>query len=253
MQLLVVHEDAEVGEQLVQMVKDYTPHECALAMSDAAALLWANAHSDCSVLIAQLDGEATNALKLGSELSDRFPGLQTMFLPGYSAAEQRLEVAKTKVFPEPINGDLLLDAIERAAAAQGSADLFHVLDVLQMCCLSGRSGAVQLVRGDDAGIVFLRDGEIVHAETATAAGNGALLDIVAWSEVEFAYDESITAPARSISGAWDETLIGAIAKRKTLNAAATTQKITQDIPTVPPRVPEPDRGLRRLLAGFRRR
>jgi hypothetical protein len=30
MQLLIVHHDGEVGEQLVQMVKDCTSHECAL-------------------------------------------------------------------------------------------------------------------------------------------------------------------------------------------------------------------------------
>jgi hypothetical protein len=29
MQLLIVHHDGEVGEQLVQTVKDYTSHECA--------------------------------------------------------------------------------------------------------------------------------------------------------------------------------------------------------------------------------
>ena len=30
MQLLIVHRDAEIGAQLVQMVKDYTAHECDL-------------------------------------------------------------------------------------------------------------------------------------------------------------------------------------------------------------------------------
>ena len=29
MQWLIVHRDGEVGEQLVQMLKDYTSHECA--------------------------------------------------------------------------------------------------------------------------------------------------------------------------------------------------------------------------------
>jgi hypothetical protein len=29
MQLLIVHHGGEVGKQLVQMVKDYTSHECA--------------------------------------------------------------------------------------------------------------------------------------------------------------------------------------------------------------------------------
>jgi hypothetical protein len=36
MQLLIVHHDAEMGGQLVQMVRDYTAHDCDLVGSDAA-------------------------------------------------------------------------------------------------------------------------------------------------------------------------------------------------------------------------
>jgi hypothetical protein len=37
MQLLIVHDDAEVGEQLAGMVADYSEHACELVESDAAA------------------------------------------------------------------------------------------------------------------------------------------------------------------------------------------------------------------------
>jgi hypothetical protein len=38
MQLLIVHEDAEIGEQVMSMLKDSTTHQCDLVESDAAAL-----------------------------------------------------------------------------------------------------------------------------------------------------------------------------------------------------------------------
>jgi hypothetical protein len=37
MQLLIVHDDAEVGEQLAGMVADYTEHAADLVENDAAA------------------------------------------------------------------------------------------------------------------------------------------------------------------------------------------------------------------------
>ena len=49
MQLLIVHRDAELGEQLVRMVKDYTRHECDLVGSDAAALDWGRRHAKCAL------------------------------------------------------------------------------------------------------------------------------------------------------------------------------------------------------------
>ena len=214
MQLLIVHDDAEVGEQLAGMVADYTEHGCDLVPSDAAAQAWAQEHARCDLLLAQLEGNGVDGLALGGALSEIFPGLQVLFLPSYPAAEQRLEIGRTRVFPEPIDGERLLEAIETAAGAErGAPDLFHVLDVLQMCCLSKRSGAVQMVKGAQMGIVYLRDGKIVHAEGAVTRGTEALLEIAGWGDIEFAYDSSVRA-AETISTPWDEALVQAVVRHQ---------------------------------------
>jgi DNA-binding response OmpR family regulator len=214
MQLLIVHDDAEVGEQLAGMVADYTQHACDLVENDAAAQEWAQKHARCELLLAQLEGPDIDGLTLGGSLSEIFPGLQVLLLPAYPAAEQRLEIAKTKIFPEPIDGERLLEAIETAAKAEaGAPDLFHVLDVLQMCCLSKRSGAVQMVNEAQSGIVYLREGRIVHAEAAVTRGTEALLEIASWGDIEFAYDSSALAP-ETISLPWDEALIQAAVRAK---------------------------------------
>jgi len=214
MQLLIVHDDAEVGEQLAGMVADYTEHACDLVPSDAAAQGWAQKHALCDLLLAQLDGAGGDGLSLGGTLSEIFPGLQVLFLPGYPARQQRLAIARTKVFPEPIDGERLLEAIETAAGVEhGAPDLFHVLDVLQMCCLSKRSGAIQIVQGGQSGIVYLRQGKIVHAEGAVTRGTEALLEIATWGDIEFAYDESIRA-AETIFTPWDDALVAAVTGHK---------------------------------------
>jgi hypothetical protein len=224
MELLIVHHDAELGRQLVQMVKDYTTHNCDLADSDAAATEWARRHSRCRLLLTQLEAAGIDGLVLGGTLSEVFPGLQTAFFPAYPAAEQRLEVTNTKVFPEPIDGEGLLRAITRAENATADApDLFHVVDVLQMCCLSRRGGALQIVKGAQNGIVYLRGGQIVHAETPERQGQTALLEIVAWGLIEFAYDGTVRAPAETITLAWDAALIDAIKQHKEI-------KVTERMP-----------------------
>ena len=223
MQLLVVHQDAGLGAQLVQMLKDYTNHECDLARNDAAAIEWARRHSRCNLLLAQLEAEGIDGLVLGGTLSELFPGLQTLFFPAYPAAQQRLEVVETKVFPEPIDGEGLLRAIARTEkASSGAPDLFHVVDVLQMCCLSRRGGAVQMVKGAQSGIVYLRDGQIVHGETATAQGQPALLEMVAWDLVEFAYDRNVRPPLETIRSSWGIVLTEAVARQKQSAKAGTT-------------------------------
>ena len=217
MQLLIVHDDAEVGEQLMRMVKEYTAHQCDLVESDAAADRWVREHDQCELLLTQLKGTAVDGLILGGSLSEIFPGLQTFFFPAYRTAEQQLEISKTKVFPEPIDGERLLGAIENVAELGSEApDLFYVLDVLQMCCLSGRSGAVQIVQPTRNGIVYLRDGKIVHAESAVADGIEALLEILDWGLIEFAYDPAAGAP-ETMSMPWDEAVVQAIVPHRKKN------------------------------------
>jgi CheY-like chemotaxis protein len=208
MQVLIAHRDAEIGEQLAQMVTDYTSHDCDLVGSAPAALDWARRHARCSLLITQLEGDDYDGLAVGAALSEAFPGLQTVFLPGYLADEQRLEVADTKVFPEPIDGEALLAAIERAESATAETpDFFHVADVVQMCCLSQRSGALQMVKDNRSGILFLKHGSIAHAETAGRRGRDAFQEIASWGLVEFAYDRSVRPPVETIHDSWDDMLM----------------------------------------------
>ena len=221
MQLLIVHRDPEMGEALVQMVKSYTRHQCQLVRSDSAAMDWARHHPQCNLLLAQLEAEGIDGLALGSSLSEIYPTLQVLFFPNYPAAERRLEVAETKVFPEPIEGDDLLGAIERAENVPPNApDLFHVVDVLQLCCLSRRSGALQLVKESKSGLVFLGNGKIVHAETTTARGRDALFEMVSWELIEFAYERSVRPPLETITRAWDDLMIDAIADQKSHRRSA---------------------------------
>lgn len=214
MQLLIVHHDVEVGEQLAAMVQEYTEHHGAVARSGAAALNWARSASRCSLLITQLDGEGVNGLSLGGTMSEMFAGLQTMFLPAYPASEQRLEIPHPKVFPEPIDGQRLLDAIARAdAQRQTGLDLYHALDIIQMCCLSARSGAIQLVRGAASAVVFLHAGNVVDAECGAARGTDALEEISGWAAVEFAYDYTMRAEAPTITSRWHDVLTAALERR----------------------------------------
>ena len=253
MQLLIVHRDAEVGEPLVQMVKDYTEHTCGYAQSNTGALDWARGVPRCSLLITQLRAEGVDGLNLGGSLSEIFAGLQTMFLPAYPASEQRLDISHTKVFTEPIDGERMLSAVERAEAQrQTGMDLFHALDVLQMCCLSARDGALQFVRGSKTATVFLRTGRIVHAERGSARGADALYEIAEWEAVEFAYDMYVRAPAETIKGPWDEAVIEAVNRRKALAIGATTQVLTPDPSEAAGSGPTPKPGKWGIFGGARK-
>jgi len=212
-QLLIVHRDPEIGRDLVQLVKDYTGYDSVLTHSESETLVWLRRQPDVrpQILLTQLQAPGLDGFVLGASLGEMFPGLQTLFLPAYAASEQRMEVAGSKVFPEPIDGGRLIATIERSMRMfPGAPDLFHVLDILQMCCLSGRSGALQIVSGANVGTIYLRHGQVVHSETGTEYGDDALVEIVSWGEIEFAYDRAATPSVETISKAWNALLLDAL-------------------------------------------
>jgi hypothetical protein len=215
MQILIVHRDVEIGAQLVQMVKTYTAHECELVRAGAEAFAWAETHPRCNFLLTQLEADGIDGFALSGGLSERFARLQTAFFPAYRASDQRLEIRDTKIFPEPVDGERLLEMLQGAQApATEGGDVFHPVDILQMCCLSRKGGALQMVAAGRSGLVFLRDGKLTYAEVEALRGPTALFEIIAWPYVEFAYDSSLRPVAETISGSWDKVLIEAVNSRK---------------------------------------
>jgi Domain of unknown function (DUF4388) len=216
-QLLIVHRDAEIGQQLARLVKEFTGCDSAHTTSESETLVWLRRQPGARprILLTQLDAPGLDGFSLGATLSEMFAGLQTLFLPPYVATQARIEIASSKIFPEPIDGDRLIATVERSIRMRWDApDWFHVVDILQMCCLAGRNGALQVVRGSRVGTVYLRDGSIVHAETSGVRGYLALVEMVSWGEIEFAYDRAMTAESETLRGPWDQLLNDALEENK---------------------------------------
>ena len=238
MQLLIVHHEPEIGLALRAMVHEYTAHAAEFAASDRAALEWAGQGPECHLLITQLESEGVDGLTLAGSLGEKFPHLHTFFLPAYPLAAQRLEVANTKIFPEPIDGERLLQSIARVADAPGTPDLFHIIDLLQMCCLSGKSGGVQLVARSGVGVVYLRNGELRHAETAHARGLEAIREMLRWGYAESAFDAHASSTEQTIDVGWDVALIEAVMREREEQALEPGAAEAEISTTLLP--PEPD-------------
>lgn len=236
MQLLIVHAEAEIGEGLSAMIREYSAHTADYAASEELALDWATRGYDLFLL--QLEGAQLDGLALADSLGAIAPAAQIFFLPGYTLAEQRLEVAQTKIFPEPIDGERLLQAIERAAKSTNAPNAFHPVDLLQMFCLSGKSGAVRLTAAGNLGVVFLRNGELRHAVTAQAFGLPAIYEMTQQGPATFSYDPNASPAEQTIDIGWDAALIEVVMREheeQALEPGATAPQVEASL--LPP---EPD-------------
>ena len=83
-------------------------------------------------------------------------------------------------------------------AFQGSLAELHLPDIIQLVSVSGKTGIFHLTEGELRGEIYLRDGQIVHAEHADLEGEEAVYALAIWRKGEFRFDASIAAPRQTI-------------------------------------------------------
>jgi hypothetical protein len=81
---------------------------------------------------------------------------------------------------------------------QGSLHELQLLDVIQLVSASGKTGKFTLVRDEEQGTLFLKQGRIVHAEVGDIAGDEAVHVLASWSSGEFQFLPGEESPVVSI-------------------------------------------------------
>lgn len=73
-------------------------------------------------------------------------------------------------------------------AFQGSLKELPLPDIIQLVSVSGKTGVFSLKRdGDSAGEIYLRGGQIVHAQVGDLKGEEAVYELAIWPEGEFVF------------------------------------------------------------------
>jgi len=95
----------------------------------------------------------------------------------------------------------------------GKLDQFQLVDILQMCCLSRRSGRLQISKGVESGIIFLADGNMTHAVAGDLEGEEAVYKIISWDFGQFSFEEGLEPDRQTIASAWEHVIMEGVRLR----------------------------------------
>ena len=82
-----------------------------------------------------------------------------------------------------------------------------------MCCVSKRTGCLQIARRTERGVLYLRGGQIVHAVSGPLQGEEAAYQIVGWSNGQFSFDDGIQPETQTIQGGWEHIVMEGVRRR----------------------------------------
>jgi hypothetical protein len=82
---------------------------------------------------------------------------------------------------------------------QGSLKHLQLADVIQLISVSGKTGMFHLKKDEHLGQIYLKDGNIVHAELDEIKGEEAVYELAIWNDGEFHFEPDVEPAVRTIS------------------------------------------------------
>src|SRR4029077_11261975 len=82
---------------------------------------------------------------------------------------------------------------------QGSLKHLHLADVIQLISVSGKTGKFHLKKEEHRGQIYLKDGNIVHAEVDEIKGEEAVYELAIWNDGEFHFEPDVEPAVKTIS------------------------------------------------------
>jgi pSer/pThr/pTyr-binding forkhead associated (FHA) protein len=107
-------------------------------------------------------------------------------------------------------------------------------EVLQMCCLSRRSGQITFRSGESYGFIYIQHGRVLHALCGTTEGEEAIYAMLLWPGGGFSLDEGILPHKKTITLTWEQLLfegarradVGIITPKKSSATITTAEPLT---------------------------
>ncbi len=82
---------------------------------------------------------------------------------------------------------------------QGSLKHLQLADVIQLISVSGKTGMFHLKKDEHVGQIYLKDGNIIHAELDEIKGEEAVYELAIWNDGEFNFEPDVEPGVRTVS------------------------------------------------------
>jgi hypothetical protein len=180
-----------------------------------------------------IEGEEGLALEQATNVRQHFPSLAiSCLLHGRSqsetaatAIEQNIELlsiprsdrslrAKLNRFVRSLDSQsgTAAEGIDPCHSLIGNLNQFSAAEILQMSCLSQRSGRFTFKSSRGNSEIYLQQGSVRHAAFGSLEGEAAVAEIFRWRQGRFYFEEGIISQEQTVNRPWAHLLIDNLQK-----------------------------------------
>jgi Domain of unknown function (DUF4388) len=192
-----------------------------------------------------IEGEPPTAIEQATNARQHFPSLRIVYLSAQPhrgdiasvAEQQKIELIWQ---PRTVRGlrmriERFVRSIDRQSAPSaegvdpchslvGNLNLFSAAEILQMSCLSQRSGRFIFKSGRGNSEIYLQQGVVRHAVFGSLEGEAAVAEVFRWRQGRFYFEEGIISQVQTVDRPWAHLLIDNLQKfDETLDLVTVTE------------------------------
>jgi hypothetical protein len=104
------------------------------------------------------------------------------------------------------------EGIDPCHSLVGNLNQFSAPEILQMSCLSQRSGRFTFKSGRGNSEIYLQHGAVRHAVFGELEGEAAVAEIFRWRQGRFYFEEGIISQEQTVNRPWAHLLIDNLQK-----------------------------------------
>lgn len=214
--LIVDDEETLTWSMAKSLSKDKDKYEVLVANNGKEAINILNRHK-IDLVISDIRMPDINGLDLLLKIRKEYPQTKVIIMTAYGSSEIHKEANRRgslfyieKPFEISDIRRIILDLIGKKKGFQGKVIGLQLTDIIQMNCLSRLTTALIITRDGEKGIIYLNEGEIVHAECGEKKGTEAFYTILSWQEGEFVSNIGVLPPVQTIYQSWEHLLVEAM-------------------------------------------
>lgn len=166
------------------------------------------------VVVSDIRMPEVGGLELLMEIKKKYPQTKVIIMTAYSSPEQRSKAIQAGCLyyiekPFEINElrAMILDALNEREGFRGTVSDFQLPDIIQLNCLGRLTSALIIRHEGEEGIIYFKNGDIVHAETRDLEGENAFYQMMSWKGGEFSVKRMMKPPKETIFKSWQNLLL----------------------------------------------
>ncbi len=214
--LIVDDEETLTWSMAKSLSKDKDKYEVIVANNGRDALNQLKANR-IDLVISDIRMPDINGLDLLVKIKKEFPETKVIIMTAYGSSDVQKEANRRgslfyveKPFEISDIRKIIIDLIGKKKGFQGKVFGLQLTDIIQMNCLSRVTAALTITKDSEKGVIYLNEGEIVHAECGDEKGTDAFYSILSWQEGEFVSNIGILSPVTTIHQSWEHLLVEAM-------------------------------------------